>query len=162
MLNERLIYTPLYVLTATMACWKCGVDQTVVALGCHNLVDGEQDMAPLGDVSDLLLLTDVTKLPPLVLQELVRRNPLYTLRYSSMAEEEYFANTCGCGALFGDFYLYSEPGGAFFPEDPAAARAITLERLTFEGPMPFDCSLSQGGAGQLILEYAIRVEHEHS
>lgn len=159
MQSEHQIHTPLYVLTATMACWKCRREQTVVALGCHNLSDGEQDMVPFGDVSELLLLSDVTKLPPTVLKELVKRNPLYTLRYSSTAEEEYFANTCGCGALFGDFYLYSEPGGAFFPEEPEAARAITLERLAFEGSLPFDCSFSQGGAGQLILAHATRVEH---
>lgn len=109
--NKLLVHTPLYVLTAAMACWKCSVSQTVVALACHNLSDGEQDMAPFGDVSDLLLLSEVTKLPTQVLQELVKRNPRYELRYSSTAEEEYFANTCDCGALFGDFYLYSEPGG---------------------------------------------------
>lgn len=161
MQNELQVHAPLYVLTATMACWKCRMEQTVVALGCHNLSDGDQDMVPVGDVSELLLLSDVTKLPPLVLQELVKRNPLYALRYSSTAEEEYFANTCGCGALFGDLYLYSEPGGAFFPKEPTAARAILLEQLAFERPMPFECSFSRGGAGQLILEHAIRVEHGH-
>jgi len=157
MQNELFVHTPLYLVTATMVCWKCRASQTVVALACHNLSDGERDMAPFGDVSGLLLLSEVTKMPPLVLQEMMKRNPRYELRYSSTAQEEYFANTCACGALFGDFYLYSEPGGAFFPEDPNAARVIMMERLEFDGPQPFECSFSQGGTGQFILEHATRV-----
>ncbi|MEO8315604.1 MAG: hypothetical protein ABI645_12530 [Pseudomonadota bacterium] len=112
---------------------------------------------PLGDMSELLFLTDVTNFPPQILAEITRRNPRYELRYSSMAEAEYYANTCACGALFGDFYLYSEPGGAFFPEDLEAARSVTIEELQFKGPLPIDGSYSMGSTGQLILEHGKRI-----
>lgn len=153
-----LIHTPLYVLTATTTCHKCRAMQTVTALSCHNLNDGEQDVAPLGDMSELLLLTEVTNAPPQVLEEITRRNPRYVLRYSSTAEMEYYANTCACGALFGDFYLYCEPGGAFFPEEVEAACAITIEELQIEGPLPIECSYSMGSTGQVILEHGKRIE----
>jgi hypothetical protein len=41
----------------------------------------------------------------------------------------YYANTCQCGALFGDHYLVSEPGGAFFPE--ARRRGIEIGSLKY-------------------------------
>ena len=44
---------------------------------------------------------------------------------SKTAEMSYFANHCEqCDVLQGDFYLHSEPGGAFFPESAGEASRI--------------------------------------
>jgi hypothetical protein len=153
-----LIRTPLFVLSAQAPCWRCGTEHTVVGLGCHSLHDGERDLPPPGDTSKFFLLFDVVVLPLEVLEQLVRRNPLYRLEYSHTAEAEYYANTCECGTFFGDHYLYSIPGGAFCPEDDAAARAITLAHLPFEGTLAIDCVPTYGGTADLLLEHAQRVE----
>lgn len=62
-------------------------------------------------------------------------------------------NTCGCGAHFGDFDLFSEPGGAFFPTEEAEAGQITIEELPLTGTFELDCSYGMG-PGDLIFEHA--------
>lgn len=76
-------------------------------------------------------------------------------RHSRTAGEAYYANTCECGANFGDFYLFSEPGGAFFPNTDDAARAIGLEPMPFSGTLKFAASYSHG-IGDYILQHAKR------
>ncbi len=152
-----LVYPPLYLLSTTARCWRCGKPQPVLALSCHNLRDGADDMRPPGDRSELLLLSYIAALPPAVLQELRKRNDRYQLAESRTLEDEYYANTCACGTFFGDHHLFFEPGGAFFPEAAVAAAAITLETLVVDGALHFDCTYSLGDTGQLILAYARRV-----
>lgn len=66
-------------------------------------------------------------------------------------------NHCtSCGAQLGDFYMHSEPGGAFFPITPAAARVIRLRRLQVAGRPTITGSPSMVHPN-LILEHAARV-----
>lgn len=143
-------------MTATVACWKCGAAQVVAGLGCHNLTEEGTDLARAGDRSQLFLLSYVASLPQAVLHEIQKRNPRYQKHWSRTAEEHYCANACECGALFGDFHLYSEPESAFFPLDEAAAAKVTLQSLPFDGLLTFECAYSQGDANQCILDNAQR------
>jgi hypothetical protein len=64
-----------------------------------------------------------------------------------------FESPCGCGAHFGDFYHFGEPGGAFFSTDENEASEITFEELPLTGTFGLDCSYGMG-LGDLIFEHA--------
>lgn len=153
--DQLLIHCPLYLLTSSEPCWKCGASQSVSAIAAHNLVDDGEPVFDEGDETELLLLSNIVQMPFEVFKYVAQRNHRYMKRHSRTAGEVYYANTCECGANFGDFYLYSEPGGAFFPTTDEEARTIQLEAMPFTGSMPFDCSYSVG-TGQYILEHAQR------
>ena len=85
-----------------------------------------------------------------------KRQPGYKKQYSRAADMSYYANTCQCGALFGDHYLVSEPGGAFFPEDPADAARIVISRVPCSSPLLIQGDYSAGSVGELIWENAHR------
>jgi hypothetical protein len=69
----------------------------------------------------------------------------------------YYMNHCAsCNAPLGDFYMHLEPGGAFFPTTPRAARAIRLLRLEVSGRPTITGSPSMVHPN-LILEHAARV-----
>jgi hypothetical protein len=61
------------------------------------------------------------------------------------------------GALFGDHYLHSEPGGAFFPENEEDAIKITLASILVHPPLRFDCVCHYRSVGELILGHARRL-----
>ena len=145
------VFGPLFLLSSTEACWKCGTRQTVSGLGAHRLMD---EVGEVGDSSGLILLSNIATMPAEVCEYMQARNPRYVLRQSRTAESTYYANTCECGALIGDFYLFSEPGGAFFPLSPNEAGLIKYHRIPFDGSFAFECSYSQG-PGDAILVHGI-------
>jgi hypothetical protein len=95
-------------------------------------------------------------MPSELLAFIQRSLPQYKKQYSHTAEMSYYANTCQCGALFGDHYLVSEPGGAFFPEDRADAARIEMSRVPCSPPLLFQCDYSMGSVGEMIWENARR------
>jgi hypothetical protein len=149
------VHCPLYLLTSSEVCWKCGATQYVLALGTHNLHDGEYDVVEPGDMSELVLLSNVEEMPLPVFEYMAQKNQRYMRHYSRTAGQTYYANTCECGANFGDFYLFSEPGGAFFPDTDEAAAEIELEVMPFSGSLRFVASYSVG-VGEYILKHAKR------
>lgn len=145
------VLDPLFLLISAEACWQCRAPQTVIAIGAHRLID---EYGEVGDSRGLILLSNITAMPAHVWEYIRARNPRYVLRQSRTAESTYYANTCECGALIGDFYLFSEPGGAFFPLSPNEAAGIKYHRMPFDGPFAFECSYSQG-PGDAILAHGI-------
>ena len=149
------VHCPLFLLTSSEPCWKCGAVQTVNAIGTHAIRDGEEELADPGDTSELFLLSNIVEMPFPVFKFVAQRNHRYMKRHSRTAGATYYANTCECGANFGDFYLFSEPGGAFFPDSDEAARSIQLETMPFTGTLTFSSSYSVG-IGEYILQHAKR------
>jgi len=81
-------------------------------------------------------LSDVLTLSPSVIKQLRTYTTRYQPDYSQKAGMVYYMNHCEhCSAKLGDFYMHSEPGGAFFPMSPDAASAMTLHlvRERFDG-----------------------------
>ncbi|WDT77903.1 MAG: hypothetical protein MPW16_22020 (plasmid) [Candidatus Manganitrophus sp.] len=153
-MDEKMrIDCPVYLLTSAAECWKCSKPQSVVAIGTHQLFDGADEIGDLSDQNDLILLSNIGSMPFEVFKYIGQRNHRYMKRYSHTAEATYFANTCECGANFGDFFLFSEPGGAFFPETEEAAAQIKYHKMPFSGALPFECSYHQG-VGDFILAHA--------
>lgn len=153
-----LVHSPLYLIRTTAACFKCERPHQVVGFAATEI---EHDGDRYGDSNapeELFLLSRVVALPEHVLAYVQGRHPCYQLTHSQTANFAYFANLCECGVIYGDHYLFSEPGGAFFPETPETAAQIEIIRLQLEGRFEFDCSWSYGSAGELILENGRRVE----
>jgi hypothetical protein len=94
--------------------------------------------------------------PKAVLDKVLALHPRFEKRTSKTTETSYYMNLCECGAHFGDFYLFSEPGGAFFPMDDQAAARIIVHELPLTGRFEFDCSYSMG-LGQSILAHGKKV-----
>jgi hypothetical protein len=108
--NAVTVQGTLYLLTSQQVCWKCRSDQHVVALATQQLDDQNSVVEHTND--DLVVLSNIVEMPAEVFSYLKERNPAFESRYSHTTGNRYFANTCECGALFGDFYLHSEPATA--------------------------------------------------
>jgi len=146
----------LYLLTANAACWKCGRPQDVVAIAAQGLSEGGEPIPDTQDPKSLVVLSAIVEMPSELLAFIQQRQPRYQKQYSRTAEMSYYANTCQCGALFGDHYLVSEPGGAFFPEDRTDAARIEMSRVPCSPPLLFQCDYSMGSVGEMIWESARR------
>lgn len=135
---ESIVAHPPFLLAHSEAtCWKCGSRVRVHAMICSNITEDED--VPLFEGP--YFLTHIESFPTAVLDVVL---PLCNgLRYvpSHTAGFSYYANTCSCGANFGDHYLFSEPEGAFFPTSPTAA-GIIVEPLPLHESFPVAASYS--------------------
>jgi hypothetical protein len=151
--NILRVTTPIFLLRSTEVCWRCHASQEVIALAFRWRLDKDQgeDEQPAED--EPLILDIIHTMPKPQLDAIVSRHPRFEKRTSKTAGTAYYMNTCACGAHFGDFYLFSEPGGAFFPVDESEASRITIEELPLAGTFELDCSYGEG-LGDLIFEHA--------
>ncbi len=76
----------------------------------------------------------VADVPPTIATLLRSEAPLYRPAFSKTTQTSYWANHCpSCKVLQGDFNLFEEPDGAFFPMSVEQVRRMKATRL----PMPF-------------------------
>ena len=145
-------HTPLYLLAGETSCWKCGSDQEVIALAAADVQDedgwinadhSEEDPEPI-------LLGSITAMPADVAAYLRAKYPKFCVRFSRTAGHSYYANTCSCGAMFGEFYLSAEPGAVFFPTTREEAAHVRVTELPFTGNLGFSASYSLGGTSMLF------------
>ncbi len=137
------IAAPLYLVASQEPCWRCGQPQKVVALAASNVDDGEGFLPP-AQLSAPLLLSSIAEMPASVAETICVLHPRFQKHFSRTAGQTYFANLCECGANFGDHYLHSEPGGAFFPETDEAAARMTIQTLPLEGEFELTATYAQG------------------
>jgi hypothetical protein len=147
-----VIRSPIYVAETNTHCWKCGGWTVVVAIGAEDVeFDGER-------TRELVLVSDVDELPGEIAALVARRWPLYRVAYSKTLGGRYYMNHCEkCGATQGDFFLHSEHGGAFFPNDAAAARRIVAHKLLLSGSFSLRATASISSPN-LLHKYATRVD----
>lgn len=152
-MGRLLLRTPLYLLTSSEPCYRCGAKAPVVALACKEFQDADDDPAELvGPDSEPVLIQSVTEMPDSLLKLIRAVHPHYEKRRSRMANSDYFMNVCPqCNAHFGDFFLFSEPEGAFFPMTDEAAAAITIRKLPIDANVEIDGSYSMG-LGETIFQ----------
>lgn len=149
-----ILSPPVFVVESQAGCWKCGKVVPVASVACNSYQDAEGEANDEG--AGLYIFSGVTWLPSGTVVALRRVNPGYRRRFSKTAGMDYFMNHCSCGAQLGDFFMHSEPGGAFLPMDAKSAAAIKLRLLSKGEPVKLD-----GSAGasfpSLIWEHAQRV-----
>lgn len=139
--HEYTLRAPRYaVIQSSQACWACGRDTPVVGL----LVSDEHEQLWIDDDPALdewekpnsaSLVSHVSRLLPTVLAELQTASPHYRFGTTKSAGQ-YFMNFCAhCQAAQGDFFLYSEPDGAFFFMSEEQVRKVHIKGVE----APFAC-----------------------
>jgi len=134
--NKRSSF--FYVAEAIRACWKCKAATRVIGIvmpsGHESLEvevdDDDNDVDTWVTMEDPSFIHYVSYLPPEVEAKVTSFSKHYRVNHSKTAEASYWMNHCEiCGMKQGDFQLYSEPQGAFFPLEPHEAARITLHRV---------------------------------
>lgn len=147
------IFPPFYLFFSSEPCWKCGEEQTVVALGVSGCHDEEYGFCSGGEGQSeeiILLVSNLSEIPEGLRSEIAKRHPRFKLHHSHTASSSYYANMCGCGAHFGDFYLFSEPGGAFFPTSEEEAESVAYCELPIAEPLEVVGNWSEGPGDNLF------------
>ena len=139
------ISPPLYLVEGIETCWKCNKQTQVFSLLAPNIENTENEVC---------MLSDIESLPSEVLSFIQQLAPNFKLTFSKMAGNEYYGNACcKCGVLIGDFFLHSEPDGAFFPGGEEEAKSLYLVEVPIVEVVRAEASLHMG-SGDLILENA--------
>lgn len=146
------IGSPIFLITSTEDCWRCGIPQPVIALASCSVLEADQDDED-AETSGPVILSSISRMPDEIERYLTSRFPRCQMHRSRTAGYAYFTNFCECGANFGDFYLHNEPGGAFFPTSEKEAEGMSVERLPFEGTFEFECSPGHS-RGSFIFKHA--------
>lgn len=95
-------------------------------------------------------VSNVDSLSPQVTKQLHRFTNKFKQAYSKTTGSRYLMNHCeNCGAKLGDFFMHSEPGGAFFPTSPHEAQRMTLVRINER----FDANCSVGFASEDFFDW---------
>lgn len=136
----------IYVLNSTTQCYRCGLPTPVFALAADTVYLPEEGWLDNNDEDPLLyLLMDPEELPTLIADEL-NRDAQASAVYLKSDHDEVFRNHCiHCGCGQGNFYLISEPGGAFAPETEEEAGLIGGKLIPIEGEIELEASYSVGG-----------------
>lgn len=139
------IVSELFLFFSTESCWKCGKNQPVIALGSSCIEDPDIGiMGSANNIEDIFLLSHISEMPKYLYEKIYELHPKYKKHYSETAEMTYFSNMCECGANFGDYYLFSQPGGAFFPLSFEDVPKIEFCRLFYKEPLNIEASWSSG------------------
>lgn len=135
--RERYAIEADYFLLAqsVQRCWKCREDSAVFSLV---IPPGGQILEPGDDEFDdewwtldnAVALSHVSRLSNEVATLLKDITPNYCPGFSKTMGSTLWINHCEhCGANIGDFFLHSEPGGAFCPMDEEEASRIELTEI---------------------------------
>jgi hypothetical protein len=133
-----VVYGPAYVVGAQQNCWKCKSDSEVVTLACTAIGLDAKDIER-AEPGEVFLLSYISEMPAEVFQYVTSLAPTYRKLYSRTADHEYYANVCKCQANFGDFYLFSEPDGAWFPKDDSEVVTTRVLPVPVSDPFEVEC-----------------------
>lgn len=143
--NLTELIPPIFVVESATLCWKCNQVTPVGTIASESFIEPDDDGARHPADSYLYVFSGITYLPQEAQNEIRKVNPGYRHRYSKTAGGKYFMNHCPCGAQLGDFYMHSEPGGAFFPMTKEAAASISLRCISEARRLKI-----AGSAGQMV------------
>ncbi|WP_313578120.1 DUF5710 domain-containing protein [Chishuiella sp.] len=159
-----IVKSPFFIAVNKRQCYNCPVLTTVITLASNNFYNLDND-----DDGEKWLLNDyfsffnnISMINNDEVKNIINELfPFYKIGYSKTIKSEYWANHCeNCGAIQGDFYLHSEPGGAFFPMDIEDCERITLITI----PTKFDVELNTGytlaSNSEQIVDYANTINLE--
>mgnify|MGYP005756854197 CR=1 FL=1 len=121
-MNKIKIHPPFFLAESRETCWKCGQSAAVYGFVASEIEDDNDGPAFEGPY----FLRNIEELPELLARSLPCGTESFAKVSSLAAGLAYYANLCKCGANFGDHYLFSEPGGAFFPLEREGVAKIRL------------------------------------
>lgn len=153
-----IIKAPVSIALNSRNCYKCKKETAVICLASGDFfyLSTDEDENEVWSHSDKL---SFFSMPIFIETELIRKiNTLfsnYKVAYSKTAEGSYWANHCKfCGALQGDFFLHSEPGGAFFPLGIREYEQITFITIPSKFDVTIDADYSWSTNSEEIRHYA--------
>ncbi len=161
---EFRIRSPWYFLVESSSkCWKCSSRTRVHAFMLpedheqFEYADEDDEAFSLASPrgcwmrqGEMGTVSNVYGLSPKVVTQLRSHTTRYRPAYSQQAGATYYMNHCEhCGAKLGDFYMHSEPGGAFFPVSPADASKMILLKVD----APFEVNGSVGYTSENFVEF---------
>lgn len=118
-------------LLSSQECWKCHRPTPVVGILVptgHETrwVDDDPDSNEWEPQESASLVSNISRLAPTVLDRAQSLSSHYGPGHTKTGGS-YLMNSCAhCQAAQGDFFLYSEPDGAFFPTTPAGIANIQV------------------------------------
>lgn len=145
-----------FIAQSTKLCWKCGEHTSVFGFilpsGHEALESDEEDDGR--DVwyryNEPTAVHYVTDLLPAVAARIRAFSQDYRVDFSKTTQSSYWMNHCEhCGMKQGDFEMYCEPQGAFFPMDRRTASQIVLHEFV----EPFGCNGSTSYGDHLFFKY---------
>ena len=159
-----IIKSPVSIALNSSDCYKCANKTAVISLASNNFYylstdDNEDEKWFRADGLSFF------SMPIFIENELAgkinRLFPNYKIAYSKTAESSYWANHCeNCGALQGDFFLHSEPGGAFFPLEIEEYEQLTFITVPSKFDVEIDADYSWLSNADVIPKYARSVSYE--
>lgn len=151
------IAPPYYLISSREHCYACKRFSPVVAIGVAHFAEVDDEDTPeeieneLSNSSGVIALTNVVEIPTELLAEVHKHHQKYEKRSSRMAEHSYYMNLCvHCGAHFGDYFLFSEPGHAFFPDSASGNGSMTYLELPLKSNYQVNAGYSSGGFSELM------------
>lgn len=145
--------SPFHLVKSKEPCWKCGVISEVITFAAEGTVeDGEENIG--------FVIFSYVSLVPKKLAGFVEENfKNYFIDYSNTTKSFYYINHCHrCSASLGDFYMHSEPEGAFFPMTVDEAKDIELIELKGSGYIQLNADLTYQ-CPSTIEEHARRLKY---
>lgn len=147
--NKHKVYPPLYMAGIKTFCWRCEERMPVIMILAPK-VEGTHD--------EICSLSGIKYLPKDILTFIKSKVPTFKMKRSKTTNETCFSNTCPkCGTLYGDFYLYDEPGALFFPTDKNDAKRLYITEIPVSKQVYIRTGLGSNTAYELILKHAKRI-----
>lgn len=134
----QMIHAPVWLLTSTDRCYRCGKETPVFALSAQMLVDFEHDddgeiyyqhitTRQHGHIS----LYNLEMLDVQVASLLKQLAPNFRPDHSKTQAKRVYMNHCQhCAAKLGDHFMHREPGGAFCPSSANARDVLDQMKTT--------------------------------
>ena len=122
-----------FVAQTDAACWKCKQSTRVAGV---IVPPGFEEVEDWGDGPEVIVHDDaafvqnIGNLRATVAAQLKQVAPRLYIDSSTTSQESYWMNHCDhCSAKQGDFFLFSEPGVAFFPTTEDEINRIVVTRI---------------------------------
>jgi len=135
-----------FIAQTTKLCWRCSKSTSVfgfmLPVGHESLEYDDEDEEP--DTwyrhEEPTIVHYVNDLLPAVAARIKALTRHYRIDFSKTTKSSYWMNHCEhCGMKQGDFDMYCEPRGAFYPMDEVDASLILLHKFA----EPFGCTGSR-------------------
>ena len=157
-----IIKSPVSIALNSSDCYKCANKTAVISLASNNfyyLNTDENEDEKWFRADGLSFFSMPVFIENEIAGKIKRLFPNYKIAYSKTSS--YWANHCEhCGALQGDFFLHSEPGGAFFPLEIEEYEQLTFITFPSKFDVEIDADYSWLSNADVIPKYAKSVSYE--
>ncbi|OMP74736.1 DUF5710 domain-containing protein [[Flexibacter] sp. ATCC 35208] len=151
----NIIISELIIAHAHRSCWKCSHVNTVIALGAPSFYEINSETNSC-DVSDFFtLFQEISTLSAHLATFLKQHYPHFKPGYSKTTATTNWNNHCSsCNSLQGEWFLFQEPGAAFYPTTPSEAQHIIIKQHPLEYAVLLHAGYSYGDSLDLMEEHA--------